>query len=33
MTAWLIDMAIVGIATAAFWITTVLVRATDRWGR
>ena len=31
--SWLADMLIVGIATAAFWITTVLVRATDRWGR
>ena len=33
MTAWLVDMAIVGIATAAFWVTTIIVRLTDRRGR
>ena len=33
MTAWLVDMAIVGIATAAFWITHLVVKATDRFGR
>ena len=33
MTAWLADMAIVGIATAAFWITHLAVKATDRFGR
>jgi len=33
MTAWLADMAIVAAATVAFWITTLLVRAADRFGR
>lgn len=34
MRQWLIDMSIIGLATAAFWVTRGLVWMSDRrWGR